>query len=390
MKKINTFLDTIKNIGFEKCDQQNGNIEKYLAIPNIKNVRWLVPLNDKVNKKNSILLYQPSTIKGKVLKELYLRVPFAIIKCILKKNIINLNRINILNNKKLFENKIFYNEEVYYSFFLGTEGAHCKITVQISDKNKPIMYLKVTDKFEIVELFNNEEKILSLLNNTTLNNEIPNIITNTKYNQLYCFASSTTKTIKSNYRNNLSREHVDFLVNLYLSTKNKLIDEESIYYKSTNILLDKYMTQNKESMWIKDAFQNSFENIKMMKVHLGVCHRDFTFWNCYFNDNKIFVFDWEYATNDYPPYFDVLHFIIQKKILEGESCEKIYESIIENSFIYEYAKRIDVSFKNIKDFIILYLIDILLLYEFRAKEFSTSDLLNKERRLKMLKYVLEV
>ena len=103
MKKINVFLDTIKNIGFEKCDQQNENIEKYLAIPNIKNVRWLVPLNDKINKKNSVLLYQPSAIKGKVLKELYLRIPFVIIKCIFKKNIIQSLK-KIYKNKKLCYN----------------------------------------------------------------------------------------------------------------------------------------------------------------------------------------------------------------------------------------------------------------------------------------------
>lgn len=389
MNNINIFLKTINNLGFKLGNKEQKNVDRYLAIPNIEDAKWLLPLNDNSNRRNSILLYQPSTIKGYLLKSVYLMIPVTFAKNILKANLVTLNNINILNNKNLFRDKNIRYTDIYYSFFLGTKGAHCKTTIQISDKSNPIMYLKLTDNPEIAQLFNNEDKILRLLSNTVMRNNIPIVLSNTKNGDYYYFASSTTKTTKSKYKKTLSIEHVNFLVDLYLSTKGKVISNESKYYIDTKNLLINYLNKNKNSQWIMNIFEEVFIKIKNTKLTLGVCHRDFTFWNCYFNDNKIFVFDWEYAIEESLPYIDILHFIIQKSILDNEKCEEIYKRVIDNKFILKYSERINVSSEMINEFMILYLIDILLLYEFRGEELSTSELKVKKKRLDLIKYIWE-
>lgn len=384
MNKLENFLIIIKEMGAIVDSNKVEKSIEYLALPNKKNVKWLMPLVKKNGKKNSFLLYQPSSLKAKLLKFIFINTPNLILKIIFRKSIVWLNTTEFL--RKIIKNQDKYN----YSFFLGTDGLDCKPTIQISDDIQPIMYLKVTNKNNVKNLFNNEEKILKVLNSTEINEMCPKVIINEVYGKLSVFASSTTKAIKSEYIKDLINEHVNFLVKLYFSTKKYILSKRTKYYIYTQQGINSYIKNNPTELWILDSFNQAINKLIDKKVYICTSHRDFTMWNCYFNNKKIFVFDWEYANEESLPFFDILHFIIKKSILDGISVEVIYKSIINNDMINKYAKEINISIEVINSFIILYLIDIILLYDFKIDTYSKEELRIKNNRLKLMKYVLEL
>lgn len=384
MSKLETFFTTIKEMGVIINNKKSDENILYLALPSIKNVKWIMPLNEKKDKKISFLLYQPSTIKAKLLKNMFINTPNLILKNIFRKNIIYLNTNNFLNEIKKQED--IYN----YSFFLGTDGFDCKPTIQISNSREPLMYLKVTSKKNVKNLFNNEEKILKSLNSTVIKDRCPSVVINQYYGKLNIFASSTTKTIKSKYIKELTNEHVDFLAQLYFSTKKQLFSQASSYFINTQERISNYLKINLDDFWIADIFNQVGIKLANSKIYECINHRDFTMWNCYFNDKKIFVFDWEYANRDGLPFFDILHFIIKRNILDEVSEEKIYKLITNNNMIKKYANEINVSIEHLNDFIILYLIDVILLDDFKIDISSNEQLKVKYNRIKLLKYVLEL
>ena len=101
MKRLDEFLLIIKELGVKVATDSDENTP-YLVIPNTRNPKWLMPLDKKSIKKNSFLLYQASTIKGKILKKIYESIPNIVIKILFFNNIIYLNTEKFLydlNNK---------------------------------------------------------------------------------------------------------------------------------------------------------------------------------------------------------------------------------------------------------------------------------------------------
>lgn len=383
MKRLDEFLLIIKELGVE-VDTDSDESTPYLVIPNTRNPKWLMPLDKKSIKKNSFLLYQASTIKGKILKKIYESMPNIVIKILFFNNIIYLNTEKFLydlNNK---------NNKYSYSFFLGTEGSDCKTTIQVSNESKPVMYLKLTKKPNVKKLFYNENEILNFLKNTMINNKCPDVLINQEYKGWDIFAISTTKSIKSTFNNRLTNEHVDFLAELYKNTKREPLGETSKYFSDSICICNRYLKKNPKDIWILDIFKDMVSNLEYHGISVCTSHRDFTMWNCYFNYNDIFVFDWEYASQTSLPFFDILHFIIQPAILNDIDEKNIYKELTNNTMIERYAEKICISIELINYFIILYLIDIILLYDSKIEVYKEEDIRVKNNRLKLLNYIMEV
>jgi len=45
-------------------------------------------------------------------------------------------------------------------------------------------------------------------------------------------------------------------------------------------------------------------------IPLCLCHGDFTPWNTFVQGGRLYVFDWEYARDDWPVGFDLTHFLL--------------------------------------------------------------------------------
>lgn len=379
---------------------------QFVKLENNKGKAWLLPLN---NIKRALSLYQPSSNKGKLLKYLLPMIkwfgPIYSLKSITKVNyVINTEVLEIIysvfgQGKGLYktENKT----ELIISLFLGTPGTHQKIVLQIANTNRILGYCKISNNNEVCELFKNEKNMLHLLGNEGLNN-IPKC--------LYCgnirsmdnsgiFIQSTSKTYTSRTAHTLQRKHFDFLKDLYKSSCKTTTFKASQFYRSIEVLkqsynkfigleLDDYKLDDIRYLLDK-VIERIISEFSLSDVRFGVCHRDFTPWNTYVQHGKIYVFDWEYTKDGYPPMMDMFHFFTQCQIHERKAhADLIWSEFQSKKDIFD-EELLSCSSYNSNLIYACYLVDIISLYLIRDEgNYSLDIAKNIGTWLDLLKYII--
>lgn len=386
--------------------------EKYLSITNLDGKTWVIPEH---NMKTAMNLYQPSAIKGKILRKLLPLVnlmPF--VRTVVRKalhvksqkltvNPILLNRVVevFASEKRLPLSK----DKIELSFFLGTPSVHQKIIIQVSIGTNVLGYCKITESDEIKAIFYHEQDILSEFHKDGVNN-VPTC--------LYCgkleddsfvsiFIQSTVKTNRSKVIHDIRNAHFEFLKSLvcktqtdadYLSSDYHTMIEglkENLDYLS--VIEDSYSTdlqQNSKVINIvKEAIKSTEQILSRPDTVFSAYHGDFTPWNMFFEKEELCVFDLEYAKKSYPPLIDIFHYFTQTCIFKkGLDTNNIYHEF-EKHFINDIRSELYKLFKcsvNAKQSYIYYLLDIIALYLNRDKGNFNRDV---ERNLKIWVALLE-
>jgi hypothetical protein len=359
-----------------------SSIGSYLTITNGDGKVWVLPSN---NLKTALNLYQPSSIKGKMLKS-YLPVLniIPIIGGLVRKYLhINIGQYSINSVLDNFIREVFTGhenkgiEELNYSFFLGTPSVHQKTTIQISVGNKILGYCKFSNSQLIKNIFVHEKNILNYLQDKGVNN-IPRC--------LYCgdiengsnttiLVQTTIKTGSYVVKNNITLEHIKFLKNLAERTEQVCSYRESDYFQMLEqFKRSLFMLKNAgfEVTGIKKAIVLVEQSLNKVNV-FSVYHCDFTPWNMFFENGILFVFDFEYAKLKYPKMIDIFHYFTQIAIFIKEwSFNQIYEEF-EKTFINGKFKNL---FSNPHMSYLYYLLDIVALYTLRDE----GDISNDVRR----------
>lgn len=111
-----------------------------------------------------------------------------------------------------------------------------------------------------------------------------------------------------------------------------------------------------------------FYSIKQ-ETTFSAYHSDFTPWNMFVEDEKLFVFDWEYAGRTYIPHLDIVHHIVQSSMFTHHpSARELYDRLFrENNAL------MDLYFENPKIAVLCYLLDIFAKYAIRDASHETKD-----------------
>ena len=343
-------------------------MEKYVCIENADGKVWILP---EKNIKIALCLYQPSAKKGLILKK-YLPVvntfsfvfkPFY--------GLVGIKRIWYSIDYKLLEYlESVFGSDIQCAFFMGTPSTHQKITIQVSRENQILGYCKITNNPEIGKLFQHEKEMLDFLENAGIEN-IPRCLScDFLKDGRYTFAQTTKKTLKSTTFHFFHEPEYLFLEQLKNKTRSKCSYTHTDFYESVNSLkisrnvLEKNGYCSKSILKAIEELNEYYKNVDFF----GVCHRDFTPWNMFYENNKLFVFDFEYARYRYPEYLDAIHYFMQTSIFE----KKLNEEEILKAFFYEISEGfMQGLFANPRIALLSYLLDIISLYVKREKtEFS--------------------
>ena len=116
-------------------------------------------------------------------------------------------------------------------------------------------------------------------------------------------------------------------------------------------------------------------------IPLGLCHRDFVPWNTYLQRDRLYVFDWEYATEQGIPFWDIFHFVFFPAILitsrSGERLIDQWQSYRLRQFLAQYAESIGVDLAIVPVCFLLYLIEVSC---FHLDMFDCDGLQNTQRQ----------
>ncbi len=154
----------------------------------------------------------------------------------------------------------------------------------------------------------------------------------------------------------LTEEHLNFIRCLDDNTKRVMPHQESEYYtmieklKMEISILDnlnlagesKYLETEEKRVNYESNLDSEIDYLEVIQrsikaAEIKLCsmsefsyyHGDFTPWNIIFQDNDIFVFDFEYACETYPKYLDIFHYFTQSKIfIEKKNPTDIYEDFL--------------------------------------------------------------
>lgn len=337
--------------------------KNYYYLENSEGKAWIIPQLSINRVKMCLDIYQPSSFKGKIFKLIY---PY----CHNSKNIrkkLGVELINISFKNEFLEwiKEIFKEEYLDITLFQGTPSIHRKTTIQINDSNLNILgYIKLSLDKEVKKIIANEVTFLKKLERFNLN--IPKLIDYKEnfLDGLYIMAQSTKKNNQVKYISNLQEEHFRFEKELYEKTRCTINYTQTKYYFNQKKYLNSI--EKLENISFKNEILKKIYEVenkyKNERIDCSIVNRDFTPWNTFFTKSKLFVFDWEYATEEYPRFYDLFHFFTQncllvKKVNDKSILKGIKKLMVALKELYPFY-----SFNEIKDFYVMYLLDITLFY----------------------------
>jgi len=361
-QKTTFYVDLSINSSYSVKDQNafyvgnssNSPSEKFYFINNPDGtIRWLFPASDKDG--GYLSLYNTGTWRGMLYKKLTHLALNVGQGHRLASGAIYLQQ-NLIDQVKQ-DYAIETNETV--SFFTGTRGESRKVVMEIHKGKSCIGFIKIPLTDSSKQLVRNEINMLTSL---------------AKYDFTSLSFPTLSKKIKGNARisnvkpgiiisaNRITAIHAKALSELYnISHERKLILETSAWITITN---------NMEFLKQELIFTNGLNSNKVKRIiyllkklynalpvseeiTVSVSHGDFTPWNMYCDDQRLYVYDWELAKNGIPMLFDLYHFTFQSKILQKQ---KGYNEVIKNKshwqqtplikqIVQKYRINLELNFK---------------------------------------------
>lgn len=323
---------------------------------------WLMPAR---NMQVGMNLYQPSGEKGKLMKALFPilhDIPF-VRRAIHAETL----RCDLTDELAQMLYRLFHENNLEFSIFCGTPCVHQKITMQLSKGNRILGYCKLTDSDEIAMLFDSESKILSEFAKKGMTGIPECLFCGKLQNGINLFIQNTVKTGKSRVLHRWTSLHDDFLDILYRNTRKSLVFEDSDYYRTLIELKSHtdWLPEGIDRTPIIHIIAQVLARYHYQTVEFSAYHADFTPWNMFVENGKLFVFDWEYARLTYPPFLDHYHFFTQTAIFERHWQANEIIAFLQSS----EAGWVD------KETYVFYLLDVIARFTVREKGNVTDDIL---------------
>ena len=301
----------MKNILNNILDFTGGN--RFYRLGNADGKYWIVPAR---GMRTALNLYQPSGIKGKMVKALlpclHLLLPV--------RKAIKAETVNCLLNSELHSLlcKVFDVQDIEFAVFEGTPSVHQKITMQLSNNGRILGYCKLSTNNGIKELFEKEASVLEWLAGKGVTSIPKALHCGTLKNGIHIFVQSTEKRASSKVIHEWSALQEEFLAQLHENTKTTLVFEESDYFTTLTALEEhiEWLPQNIDQTIVANAIAVVKKKYSNKDVEFSASHGDFTPWNMFANGKKLFVFDFEYAGVSYPAGLDRYHFFTQTAVFE--------------------------------------------------------------------------
>lgn len=210
------------------------------------------------------------------------------------------------------------------SFFTGTRGATRKIVVDVQCEDGTHEFIKIPLTETAEELVKNEIDMVKSLNKfdfTTLS--LPKI-------SKHINGHARLSNVKPAYTipaDKIAAIHACAVGELCaLSHERKLISETeswavtntNIYYLNNELVYLNNLDKRKIQILVS-GLKQLYATISLGEsIPVSVSHGDFTPWNMYCDDQRLYVYDWEMAKNGIPMLFDLFHFSYQSIILQQQ------------------------------------------------------------------------
>ena len=294
------FLKDLACIGVEPVAQGG---QRYAVIAARSNLRWwLLPLDSRPAAAAGLDMLQPVTRTAKLAKTaargLALFGPHALLGC----GHLRLSRLPDLD-------ETFDGRATHMSFFTGTDGPHRKTSMQIMDIDGAILgYAKMSRALHLRPYLRNEANVLTRLKELGLTSvDVPMVQVIRDDDEMTLLITDSLKSSSHSVPLHLGTEHLFFLNELRAKTERlgacDVLDGLERRMAELAPVGGREWTERIASVM---ALLRPVQD----KIPVYLAHGDFTPWNTFLQDGRLYVFDWEYANLARPVGFDLAHFIL--------------------------------------------------------------------------------
>lgn len=195
------------------------------------------------------------------------------------------------------------------AYFTGTAGPHRKTAIQLMAENGGILgYAKVSRRALVKPHLAREAKILARIDRLALSTvDVPTVLAFDSGSAVRpsVLVTDSRKTIATKSGVRLGQAHFRFLCELAARTRRTGATSviEHIRSLSRDIRLP--------AAWVGRMLSGAAIVSRFaLSLPVSMAHGDFTPWNCIMLESRLYVFDWEYAAEDLPLGYDLVHYLL--------------------------------------------------------------------------------
>lgn len=318
------FLVEIESLGFVISDSPSSKSTPYAVIGGRSNARWwLVPLTNRHVTTSGLALFQPILPSARVIKNTASMLSALGLSRFWAKNVVHISCPTAFAD-------LFKRAELHYAFFTGTDSPHRKAAVQIMDRAGRILgFAKISRNPSVWPLLTNEAQTLDRLHDLDLQSALlPEVLFSGEINGAEVLVTDSLKTLVSKTVVSLESAHVDFLRELMEKTT---VDGDSAQVSPVDDLVRDFslVAENLPVAWqcrLEKAINIVVRHERNLRAR-SLSHGDFTPWNTFFVDSRLYVFDWEYASRSFPVGYDLVHFLFSLPSVSNPSVDIVVSRV---------------------------------------------------------------
>lgn len=353
--------------------------EKYIIFEHSEKT-WVMPV-DKLEP--ALEMYQPTTGKGRSLKKSLIKLKN--VKWLLR--FVGGHIMHFSINPQILQyidQTVKKNEKYYVAGYMGDISSedNDKVTLQVYDDEKIIIYVKASKSDKVAKLFDKEVNALAFLKDKGIEN-IPNVLSKVEIEGMHIFSQGTKKEMFEKVNLVIDKRHLEFLENITEATQAYLNYEETDFYRNVCLIKNQTKKDDRDDVLL-EAIGIIENRLNGKKEKYAFSHGDFTPWNVYYTNRQLNVFDFEYCSYSMPCYIDIFHYITQMSLLgQNKNAEEticLYEK--QRELLEEYIESPDFTY-------LCYLINVISFYKERTVR--TNKIVEKQydEWITILKYLID-
>lgn len=319
-------LSEIEALGVQVSDRPQPGAIPYGIVGGRSNQRWwLIPLANRQVAASGWALFQPLLASAKILKGIAVAASYIGLSSLWVRE-----RVYLTGTPCVVE--LMGLSRGYCAYFTGTDSPHRKVAVQIMTEQGEIRgFAKVTRSETVGELLRHETETLDLLNTLAFETAyVPKVVFGGQMNGVHLLVTDTLKTRRTKAKIKIEKLHIDFLNELFNKTTRNPLADETWFAQQLEMRYSTVaprMSAAWQSRMVKSLHYISKNSRGLLPPSLS--HGDFTPWNTFIVNDKLYVFDWEYSDTIYPLGYDLIHFMLAQSI-GGQWNPKVVLSRILN------------------------------------------------------------
>lgn len=297
------------------CATQNliqqgySHIHRFVVLPSREAPRWVLPTDDADQISEAFQIYQPYTMKARMLK----RLLSAAIKIGWVRKLhprLLVASTNPLPLERLVT-ELTGERQPSFALSLGSATRYSKLTVQVSRSDGArLAYIKFPLTEAATAHVRHEAEMLKLLwQFPALRRHIPELFHAGEWQGSYILIQSCGPSGRGPLAFGSAHEHLmHTLWSVHRTQKpvHVLVDEVATgWQRFAPRLNDEWQQLG------RTALERAYSGFDGMQIPCGITHGDFTPPNTRVDKERLFLFDWEYASWEAPILWDVFHFHIK-------------------------------------------------------------------------------